>query len=110
MKFQKGRSGNPGGRPKCPLTQEIREALAKPTTILIDGKRRKATMNEKLIHVLTKRAEKGDKKAIEMLWDRGYGKAMQPVDIEGTVEHGIPTLHVEVVETKRGGNGHSTDK
>ena len=76
-----GQSGNPKGRPLCPLKAAIREELSKKKRRTIAGKRRTLTKNEILINVLWEKAEEGDPKAIQMLWDRGYGKPDLAVDL-----------------------------
>jgi hypothetical protein len=71
-RFIKGASGNPGGRPKDGLS----------ITALIDSV---VSENDWLfiIGTLKKRARRGDVKAIEMLMDRRFGKAMQKTEVTG---------------------------
>ncbi len=66
-KFIKGQSGNPGGRTK-----------GVSITALID---KAVTENDwvEIIKILYTRAKRGDLKAIEMLMDRRFGKAKQPL-------------------------------
>jgi hypothetical protein len=68
-KFIKGVSGNPGGRPKDALS----------ITALIDSVVSEADWLF-IFETLKKRARRGDIKAIEMLMDRRFGKAVQPTD------------------------------
>jgi len=73
--FQKGQSGNPGGRPKVP--EEIKEAF------------RAAGPNacECLCKIIADPAAKDSDKirAAEVILDRGFGKPTQSVDLEATV-------------------------
>ena len=75
----------------------------------VNGKKKRLTDNEILVMVLKDQARKGNVKAIDLLWERGYGKATQPLDIEGRLEHGVPAIQIEVISTKRG-EGASSDK
>ena len=70
-RFIKGESGNPGGR-----------TAGLSITALIDAAVLPADWN-KIINELLRRALRGDIKAIEMLMDRRFGKAMQRSEITG---------------------------
>jgi hypothetical protein len=74
-KFKKGVSGNPNGRPKTP--QEFKE-IVKANTVL--------AVNTLLQIMSNPKAKDSDKiKAAEVIIDRAYGKAAQP--IVGDSEH-----------------------
>ena len=71
--FKPGQSGNPKGRPKMP---DLSEAIAK---ILIDEKDGKTAL-EAILAALRSKATKGDVRAAQELFDRGYGKAKQFIE------------------------------
>jgi len=79
--FPKGVSGNPNGRPKMP---DLKEAMAK---ILADEKGGKSALDA-ILAAMKAKAEKGDVKAAEFLFDRGFGKPTQDISMrqEGTTE------------------------
>ena len=68
--FPKGQSGNPAGRP--PIS-ELKEILFEE--IGDEGIR-------EIIHALHKSAIKGNTRAIEILFDRLYGKAKETIKID----------------------------
>ena len=66
-KFLPGNKANPGGRPKgLSITALIDKAVSEADWIFI-------------LDVLLRKARRGDVKAIDMLLDRRFGKAMQPL-------------------------------
>jgi len=84
MPFQKGQSGNPGGRPKTkPLTALILKELGKkaPGTPFRQG--------ELAVWKLVQLAMAGEGWAIKEVLDRVEGKAMQAVEHAGTAGAGL---------------------
>ena len=77
--FKKGQSGNPNGRPK--KIPELRELLANVLGDQKDGK----TAAEAILMALRNKAVKGDVRAAELLLDRAYGKASQPIETPSTL-------------------------
>jgi hypothetical protein len=72
-RFKPGHSGNPGGRPKMPA--ELREAMQ----CLAD------TAAKVLEDCLTSDDERVRLAAAQQIFDRGYGKPNQSVDLKATV-------------------------
>jgi hypothetical protein len=72
--FKKGTTGNPKGRPK--KIPELRELLANVLGDEKDGK----TAAEAILMAIRNKAIKGDVRAAELLLDRAYGKAAQPIE------------------------------
>ena len=68
--FKKGESGNPKGRPKMP---DLSEAIAKILNEEKDGR----SALDAILAALRMKAAKGDVRAAQELFDRGYGKASQ---------------------------------
>lgn len=78
-KFVKGQSGNPKRKPhKIP---ELRELLANVLGDEKDGK----SAAEAILMALRNKAVKGDVRAAELLLDRAYGKASQPIETPSTL-------------------------
>lgn len=69
--FTKGRSGNPGGRPKA--EGEVRDLARKYTKDAI----------ERLVHWMKSENAKASVVASQALLDRGYGKPGQAVELTG---------------------------
>jgi Family of unknown function (DUF5681) len=71
-RFVKGRSGNPGGRPRRPrrardLAAMVSKALDTPTFIIDDGKRRRATKREAIAAQLVDQSAQADLRATKLL-------------------------------------------
>lgn len=82
--FQKGQSGNPGGRPKQLLTKAIAETLT-------------AADSKRIVQQVIARAKDGDLQAVQMLWDRLEGKAIARNE---SGEPGAFKLDLSDVDTK----------
>ena len=69
--FQKGRSGNPKGRPKGSknFATLLAEALDEKVQITVDGKRRRITKRELVIKQLVNKSASADLRAIKQLTD-----------------------------------------
>lgn len=77
----KGYSGNPGGRPKMP--EELKEAFKALAPQAL----------KTLADVMNNGEKDSDRvKASEIILDRGYGKASQPID--ATLEGAIQVINV----------------
>lgn len=100
--WKPGQSGNPNGRPKDALKDAIQRALAETVEVKKGNKVSKKVANEIIIEKALELARKGNLKAMELLWDRGYGKAIQAMEIDGRLEHSVPTIQVEVVKRTTG--------
>ena len=68
-RFQKGHSGNPGGRSKKQLSALLADALNEPVVVTIDGERRKITKREAVVHQLVDKSTSADLRATKMLFD-----------------------------------------
>jgi hypothetical protein len=73
--FKKGQSGNPKGRPKMP---DLKEAMAAALSEEKDGKK----AIEVILAAMRAKAARGDVRAAEFLFDRGYGKATQDINMK----------------------------
>lgn len=68
-RFRKGRSGNPGGRPRGSrnLATLMGEALAERVVINENGRRKKAVKIEVIVKQLVNKATQGDHRSIQLL-------------------------------------------
>ncbi len=82
--FKPGRSGNPKGRPK--KLPKLDELLANVLGEEKDG----TTAAEAILKKLRQLATSGSIRAAEVLLERGYGKAKQPLEHSGTLEITYP--------------------
>lgn len=78
-KFVKGQSGNPKGKPKD--LPDLRILLGNVLGDEKDGK----SAAEAILMALRNKAVKGDVRAAELLLDRAYGKASQPIETPSTL-------------------------
>ena len=76
-KFEKGKSGNPGGRPPSKLNKLLSRYLR-----VRDGDK---TREQKLVEQIYELALAGDMRAVALIWDRMEGKVKEPTDLSGKV-------------------------
>lgn len=99
MKFREGRNGGKlksgntigVGRPKMP---DLKEIIAKALSSDKNGKQ----AIEEIIEAMQEKARKGDVKAAEFLFDRGYGKASQDIHMK---QEGTQEVIIRVIEDDR---------
>jgi hypothetical protein len=78
-RFRKGRSGNPGGRPRGKsLATLLREALAETATIEVNGRPRRVSKGRAMVALLIDRAAEHDPRWMKLLLD-----LLQKLDIGG---------------------------
>lgn len=80
-RFQPGQSGNPGGRPKKRLIDDLLEELLEQND---------SEVAKTIAAALIKKARKGDVKAIQLAAERTQGKAKQAVEVGGPGGGPIP--------------------
>ena len=70
-RFQKGKSGNPKGRPRGAknFTTLLEEALNEPVTVTENGGRRKVSKRQAIVTQLVNRSASADFRAIKILLD-----------------------------------------
>jgi hypothetical protein len=98
-RFQKGRSGNPNGRPlRSPLSNDMGQALLwaleQTVTIKVDGEKKRVTTREAIVDVMLREAARGEVKALTCI--RSLAKAQG--DNSGDLyvyagDSGVPIFH-----------------
>src|SRR5438552_10183454 len=68
-RFQKGQSGNPGGRSTKSLAALLADALNETVVVTIDGRRRKITKREAIVTQMVDKSASADLRATKMLID-----------------------------------------
>lgn len=81
MRFQKGQSGNPGGRPKSSQTMAAMLHTALRTKDPVTGKPHKQLVVEALIQ----QAEAGNMAAVVFIFERLDGKVPEQLQSDGTL-------------------------
>jgi len=98
--FEKGKSGNPAGRPKLPDLKEIMDKVLGEEK---DG----ITALELIMKQVRAKAAKGDIRATELLLDRGFGKPKQSLDVG--INENISQIKIEIQAPVTGSNGENTE-
>jgi len=94
MAFQKGKSGNPTGKPKQKaLSDALMLALKR-----VDRDNRPAI--QRIANKLVDLAEEGDLAAIRECFDRTEGKAMQAMSVSGDEDAPLQIIRRLVVDPK----------
>jgi hypothetical protein len=86
--FKEGESGNPAGRPKGSknLSTILKEMLEEEIEITLDGKKERKQFKDIIVRRLVKKANDGDLRAIQEIFDRTEGKAKQEVEQSTTIK------------------------
>lgn len=91
--FEKGKSGNPNGRPKGVPNSRTRLLrlleLVQTKTNPITGEKEEFSVAEQLDMIVLQKAFKGDMKAYEILLDRLEGKPKQTTDITADIKGNV---------------------
>lgn len=87
FRFQPGKSGNPGGRPKRDFAAEIAQAVFEQNPDVV-------------YKAMLKSMKRGSAGTFAVLAERGYGKSLQPIemsgDLTGTVK--VEFIHVAALQ------------
>jgi hypothetical protein len=93
--FEPGQSGNPSGRPKGSrnLSTILKEMLDEEIEIIENGEKKKKQFKDIIIRKLLKKANDGDMRAIQEIFDRTEGRAKQEIEqkteVSGHIGHTI---------------------
>lgn len=84
--FKPGESGNPKGKPKGTrsLSTILKEMLDEDIEVIEGSSKTKKKFADVIVRQLMQKANKGDIKAIQEIWDRMEGKAKQTIDQSNT--------------------------
>lgn len=105
-RFKKGKSGNPGGRPKGikSMAAFAHDVLSQEVQIRVDGKLKRFSIEELASRSLGKKAAEGDFPLIKTLME--WREALIPVDEPGPI---IFTLHLEEDDRPQHPTGYPVD-
>ena len=98
-RFQKGQSGNPGGRSTKSLPALLAAALNETVVVTIDGRRRKLTKREAIVAQMVDKSASADLRATKMLIDMMKGVEEEAGDAASRLEpRGLAEADKEVVQ------------
>jgi hypothetical protein len=88
-------SPNPSGRPKGSknLSTVLKEMLEEELEVIIDGVKVKKAFKDLIVRKLIKKANDGDLRAIQEIFDRVEGKAKQ--EIQHDINTGIGIFNID---------------
>lgn len=97
-RFEKGRSGNPRGRPPGAknLKTLLAQALDEPVIVAENGKRRKITKRAAIVTQLVNRSAKSDLRALKIVLD--LLRHFEPADESASSETFITPTDEKVIE------------
>lgn len=90
-KFKPGESGNPAGKPKG--TRNLSTILKEFLEEEIDQDGSKIVLKDAIVRKLIKKANSGNLRAIQEIFDRTEGKAKQEIRLDSTTE---PVFNVKI--------------
>jgi len=87
--FKPGESGNPSGRPRGSrnLSTILAEMLEEEIEITEAGVKSKKKFADVIVRKLIRKANEGDIKAIQVIFDRTEGQAKQEIKINGEISN-----------------------
>jgi hypothetical protein len=105
-RWKKGRSGNPGGRPRTAvLSEAYQEELASPAP----GDREGRTNTQAIARAVVKKARAGDLRAAQELADRIEGRPRQSVEHAGEGGGPMKIVYISRIDApERGPDGSGT--
>jgi hypothetical protein len=95
IKFKPGKDARREGNGRPPELPALKALLAK----ILGQSKGGITQAEVILKALLRKAAKGDVRAIELLFDRGYGKVTQGLHVTGRDEAQV--IQVEIIKTVR---------
>jgi hypothetical protein len=97
-RFKKGRSGNPGGRPRGSrnFKTDLREELAEPVNVREDGRVRTVSSQRAAMKQLRAKALKGDQRALDRLL--AFAERYDLEDSADEAEHELGGADQEIIQ------------
>jgi hypothetical protein len=83
-RFQKGQSGNPGGRSQKKLHALLADALNEQVFVTVDGERRKITKRQAVVHQLVNKSATADLRATKQILAEMAAESIEAAGAEET--------------------------